>query len=230
MRLQSGYPFSLIRYGLPYSYPKLEQSVHAEVVIIGGGISGALTAHHLHKAGMECIVVDGRTIGLGSTCASTSLIQYEIDVPLSKLVTLIGEKNATAAYRDCNDAIFKLHDVCTSTGFRGFDFNKSLYFAARKKDISFLKKEMALRKQIGLEVEWLEESDVEDRFSLHAPGAILSKNAGYTDAYLLTHHLLQSGMKTGFVFTTEHLSRQLNFIKGAQHSLPPRSSLLKRAM
>jgi glycine/D-amino acid oxidase-like deaminating enzyme len=197
MKLQSGYPFSLIRYGLPYSYPKLNEPITTDVVIVGGGISGALTAHHLQKAGVDCTVVDGRTIGLGSTCASTSLIQYEIDVPLYKLIELIGEKKAITAYHDCKDAIFKLHDVSNAVGFSGFDFNKSLYFAATKKDVKFLKKEYDVRKQNDLKVNWLDERDVKERFGFHAPGAILSKNAAYTDAYLLTHHLLQAGIKAG---------------------------------
>ena len=72
MELVAGYPFWLIKNGLLFSYPKLLENKKSDCVIIGGGISGALAAYYLIKAGIECIVVDGRTIGLGSTCASTS--------------------------------------------------------------------------------------------------------------------------------------------------------------
>lgn len=42
------------------------------------------------KEGIDCIVIDGRRIGLGSTCASTSLLKYEIDTPLVALQKKIG--------------------------------------------------------------------------------------------------------------------------------------------
>ena len=86
MKLNSGYPYSLIKNGLPHSYPKLEKNIKTDVLILGGGISGALTAHYLVQEGIDCALIDARTIGLGSTCASTSLLQYEIDTSLHQLI------------------------------------------------------------------------------------------------------------------------------------------------
>ena len=91
MTLKAGYPFSLIKDGLPFTFPKLDHDIEAEVVIIGAGISGALVRYYLVNAGIDCITIDARTIGLGSTCASTSLLQYEIDVPLHELSDMIGK-------------------------------------------------------------------------------------------------------------------------------------------
>jgi hypothetical protein len=105
MNLSAGYPFDLIRNGIPYDYPKLDVNKKADIVIMGGGISGALVAFYLVKAGVDCMLVDGRTIGLGSTCASTSLLQYEIDKPLSALSKQIGDKKAQRAYHLCGKAI-----------------------------------------------------------------------------------------------------------------------------
>jgi glycine/D-amino acid oxidase-like deaminating enzyme len=50
MNLRSGYPFWLAKNGLPFDYPKLEKSIKADVIIMGGGISGALMAYHLINA------------------------------------------------------------------------------------------------------------------------------------------------------------------------------------
>src|ERR1700749_4986953 len=104
MQLTGGYPFSLINYGLLHAYPKLLNNTSENTVIIGGGISGALSAYYLSNAGIECILVDGRTIGLGSTCASTSLLQYELDIPLHLLKKRIGDANANRVYQFCGNS------------------------------------------------------------------------------------------------------------------------------
>jgi len=138
MELVAGYPFWLIKNGLLCSYPKLLENTKCDVVIIGGGISGALTAYHLIQAGIECILVDGRTIGLGSTCASTSLLQYELDTPLHKLKTTIGEFKAVRAYQLCSDAIDKLINIMNEIGHIEYKKRNSLFFSTHRRQKKFV--------------------------------------------------------------------------------------------
>ena len=197
MNLRSGYPFWLAKNGLPFDYPKLEKSIKADVIIMGGGISGALMAYHLINAGVNCIVVDARSIGLGSTCASTSLLQYEIDTPLCQLKEKVGLKNAVRSYQLCADAISKLGNIAKKIKFTGFEFNNSLYYAAYKKVINFLKEEFLIRKEQGFKVEYLNEASVKKQFNFTAPGAILSEAGAQTNAYSFTHSLLQFAIAKG---------------------------------
>lgn len=55
-------------------YTKLPSNKTTDVVIMGGAISGASSAYHLLQKGISRIAVDSRSIGLGTTCASTSLL------------------------------------------------------------------------------------------------------------------------------------------------------------
>jgi len=197
MNLTTGYPYWLINNGLVATYPKLEQSVKTDVVIIGGGISGALAAYYISNAGLECKVVDARTIGLGSTCASTSLLQYELDKPLSVLSDQIGFQSAARAYVMCSEAIDTLKSISEKIKFTLFEKQKSLYFAAFKKDRKLIETEFTYRKKAGFQVQFLDEKEVRQRFGFSAPAAILSLQGATTDAYMLTHALLQSIIKKG---------------------------------
>jgi ribulose 1,5-bisphosphate synthetase/thiazole synthase len=58
MKLSSGYPLSLIKHGLLFSYPKLERDIKTDVARLGGGISGALAAHYLIQEGIDCTLVE----------------------------------------------------------------------------------------------------------------------------------------------------------------------------
>ena len=147
MNLTTGYPYSLINSGLPAHYPKLEQSIKTDVLIIGGGISGALTAYHLINTGIQCVLVDARTIGLGSTCASTSLLQYELDKPLCELAKQIGYEKAARAYTMCADAIDSLQAISQKLKFKSFEKQQSLLFAAYKKDKKMIETEFLYRKK-----------------------------------------------------------------------------------
>ena len=197
MKLNSGLPFWLIKDGLPYTYPKLETSIQTEVAILGGGISGALMAYYLTDAGVKCVVVDARTIGLGSTCASTSLLQYEIDTPLSKLKDLVGLDHAVRSYQLCADSINTIQAIAKKINYKEFKAVKSLYYAAAKKDVSFLKKEYQIRKDNGFAVRYLDEKEIKETFDFAAPAAILSECGAKINAYSFANALHQYSIKNG---------------------------------
>jgi len=197
MDLSSGYPFWLIKNGLPFDYPKLEQNIQTEVAILGGGISGALVAHYLISAGIKCVVVDSRSIGLGSTCASTSLLQYEIDTPLCKLKNLVGLENAVRSYQLCAEAIETINTISRKIKYKEFEPVKSLYYAANDKDASFLKEEFEIRKQYGFQVKYLTKAQLHKQYKITAPCAILSQCASKINAYSFTHSLHQYNIKKG---------------------------------
>ncbi len=197
MKLNSGYPFWLIKDGLPFNYSKLEKSINIDVVILGGGISGALMGYFLTNAGVKCIVVDARTIGLGSTCASTSLLQYEIDTPLCELKDLVGLKNAVRSYQLCANSIETIKKISKKIKYKEFKAVKSLYYAANKKDESFLKKEFTIRKENGFAVKYLNEKEIKKEFNIDAPGAILSDCGGKINAYSFANALHQYSIKNG---------------------------------
>jgi glycine/D-amino acid oxidase-like deaminating enzyme len=208
MELTAGYPYWLIRDGLPFSYPKLLENATAKVSIIGGGISGALAAYFLTEAGIDCILLDGRTIGLGSTCASTSLLQYELDEPLHLLVDKVGENQARKAYQLCGNSIDILKDIMVRIGFNEYDSRNSLFFSSRSTELSFMKKEYEARRNAGFKVTLLSNKEILNAYGMLAENAILSEQGATINAYALTHALLQYCIARGLrVFDRSKISR-----------------------
>lgn len=199
MKLKSNEPFWLVKNGILNSYPSLRENISVDIIIVGGGITGSLIAHQCIKDGYKTAVIDRREIANGSTSATTSMLQYEIDVKLYELIDLIGEKAAVASYKACHKSIDDLEkivkDIKSDCGFKR---KKSLYFAAFKKDVSSLKKEYEARKKYGFDVKWLESDEIEEQFDLKTSfGGILSKQGGSIDAFKLAHDLLAYNHKKG---------------------------------
>ena len=199
MDLKSNEPFWLVKNGILESYPSLKNDENCDVLVIGGGITGSLIAHQMIKDGHKTILIDKREVANGSTSATTSMLQYEIDIPLFELTEMIGENGAVASYNACSksiDDLEKISDEIKSTA--GFERKKSLYFASKKKDVSWLKKEFVARKSAGFKVKWLEPEEIQKKYSLEKTfGGILSNQGASVDAFILAHELLSFNVKKG---------------------------------
>lgn len=198
MDLRSGHPFWLVKNGLHETYPPLGESLGSDVVIIGGGITGALMAYHLAEAGIDAILLDKREIAWGSTAASTALLQYEIDEPLYRLRESYGREFADRAYHSCEDAIRKIEALVDKLG-SDCDFRRkpSIYLAEDEKSLPELRREFSAREEAGFDVEWLDEEDLQRIGGIPRPAGIRSRCGAQVDAYRLAHESLAAASEMG---------------------------------
>ncbi len=196
MDLKSGYPWWAVRNGLIQAFPPLEKDLRCDVLVVGGGITGALIANELSRHGHDVAVIEQRDIGWGSTAASTALLQYEIDTHLLELAQRYGQDAAALAYRACAEAMPALGEVS-----RGLDVDfqrmDSLYLASRHRDVPRLMAEGEARRGIGLDARWLGPEALQERFDVDAGGALLTRQAARVDPYRLTYALLQRVRRRG---------------------------------
>ena len=199
MDLKSNEPFWLVKNGLLASYPSLKKDAVCDVLAVGGGITGSLIAHQCISDGYKTILIDKREIANGSSSATTSMLQYEIDAPLCELIEKIGEKGAIASYKACYKSIDQLGRLARQIKSKaGFRKKNSLYFAALKKDAKDLKREFEARKKAGFEVEWMEADEIQKKYDLQKTyGGIISTQGASVDAFRLAHEILAYNQKKG---------------------------------
>ena len=174
-------------------YPSLENDLTTELVVMGGGITGALMAWHLREAGLEVTVVDARQAGAGSTAASTAMLQYEIDTPLTELSRHIGEQQAVRCYKRCEQAILKIEALCGAVGQAAdFDFARrpSFYYATHPADVPGLQQEYALRRKHGFALDYIDAPTCHEWFP-HLPtqAALYTHLAAQMDPFRLAQAL-----------------------------------------
>lgn len=198
MDLHSGIPYWSVHGSPGPVYPELLEDVRTDVVIIGGGITGALCAHTFSQAGIPVVVVDARDIGTASTCASTALLQYEVDTPLHKLVDLVGEQNAIRSYQLCAQAIDRLQVIAGEIGALSFHRRPSVQYASKRSHRAGLVKEHAIRTANGLPCTLLEDQDaVRGALPFDAPMALRTELAAEMDPVEFTHALHVRSIRQG---------------------------------
>ena len=188
--LQGGGPFP--------ANQDLGESLRCDVAVVGAGITGALVAWELVRAGLDVVILDRREVGRGSTAASTALIQYEIDTPLLELRQAIGRDRADRAYLASAAAVRRLGEIVAQTA-SGCDYEElpSLYLASTAADASALEREAVARQSLGLRLDFLPAAAVAARFPFRRDGALFSENAGQLNPFRLTHDLVAAAAAGG---------------------------------
>lgn len=191
-------PFWLMKNGFLTPFSALTADAKADVVIIGGGISGSLLADALADEGVSVILLERDHMAMGSTAASTALLQYDIDRTLTELIDLIGEKRAVRAYELSLNALTDLIERSKKLKFDvELSERVSLRFASSVKDARLLEKEFKARSAHGFEVEMWNADQVAAHFPFKASAALQTSPSATADPYRMTHSLLVSAADKG---------------------------------
>lgn len=169
----------------------LSRDISADVLVVGMGISGAMIAEELTAAGHAVTVIDRRGPLLGSTPATTALVQFEVDQPLTRLAKAIGNDDATRAWRRSRLALSNLEERIESLGIEcRMSRRGSLYLAGNVLDPGALNDEAAARRAIGLGATYLTAGMLRERYGIDRKAAILSHGNLALDPRRLTAGLL----------------------------------------
>ncbi len=186
------------------AYAPLRGEAKCSVIVLGGGVTGALLGYRLAQNGISVALVEKDEIGRGSTTASTGLLQYEVDTPLSELIGKVGQENAVHAYRRGLAAVDAIGAIIDDLGSDcGFARRDSLYFASSRWHFSRLKREYECRRQFGFAVDFLSRQQLASISSIQAPGAIRSRGDAEIDPYRFTRALVDSAARQGMTVYTQ---------------------------
>ncbi|MDB5254379.1 MAG: (2Fe-2S)-binding protein [Parcubacteria group bacterium] len=135
-------------------YPKLEQNLQADVVIVGGGLAGLWSFYLLSKAGKKVVLLECERIGQWTTLVTTAFITQDIDTELAQLITMFGERKARLIWRSGGDAIRLIEKVMNEEGIECDFKRESVYlYADSDEEYAGLEEEAELMKKFGSKIE-----------------------------------------------------------------------------
>ncbi|MFO1247725.1 MAG: FAD-dependent oxidoreductase [Alphaproteobacteria bacterium] len=176
----------------------LRASLKCDVAIVGAGISGAFMAEALSRHHEKVVVLERRAPAMGATHASTAMLQYEIDTPLTDLSERIGHAKAARAWRRSFAAT---QDLIRLVGAQkiacDLQARSALYLCGDEMGARGMEKEARARNRAGLDCEFLSARALKARFGIGRTGAIFSEGAAVADPVALARGLLRKARARG---------------------------------
>ncbi|KZE63826.1 hypothetical protein AWM68_11970 [Fictibacillus phosphorivorans] len=198
-------------------FPELEENISCDVLIVGGGMAGALCAHVLsQEKELDVVLIDRRHPGSGSSSANTGLLQFSSDKMLHELIEQQGEQDAVYFYQLCQTAMKDLYKVASQLSENPeFRPQKSLYFASAGEDASKLIREYEVLKKYDFPVDYLEPSEISSRFPFSKPAALVTSGDADVNPYKFVQILLKDAAATGVrIFEQTPLIRKTKTVHG----------------
>lgn len=169
-----------------------------DVAIVGAGVMGAMVAERLAADGMRVALLDRRTPAHGSTAASTALVMWEMDVPLTQLGERIGQDEAARRWRRVHETVTRLKARIDADGIECAAATRPiLYLEGPLLPGDALRREGAARRAAGLPSAWLAADAVAERFGIAPRAALVSGDSFAVDPVKLTLALLDRARGNG---------------------------------
>ncbi|HSY62406.1 MAG TPA: FAD-dependent oxidoreductase [Cytophaga sp.] len=127
----------------------------ADVVIVGGGITGISTALRLQREGKKCVVLEAQNIGFGTTGGTTCHLNTLLDTPYYTIKNNFGEKNAQLVYALTDKALNLIEKNILGYDIDcGFARKDAYLFSQDEKQSKELDKIVEAANEVGLEMDF----------------------------------------------------------------------------
>lgn len=183
-------------------WPALKGERRCPVVIVGGGLSGCMTAYAFAAAGVPVTVLEANRLGLTAGGLGPGVLQGEPPAGFRDLDERYGRKAARALYDGSRRAVLDLAATARRLGLRGVATHDALRVAAGPgSDDRLLAREASARRDAGLDAVWLKaaaavrESAVEG-----ARGAVRLHTWGHANPYALVTGFAEAAAARGAEF------------------------------
>ena len=173
---------------------QLQRDVHADVAIVGGGITGLTAALLLARQGQRVVLLERDRIGSGETGNTTSHITEAVDIRYQTLIKDFGEEAAGLVAGSSREATTWMEQVAASGPDQcGFARLPGYLYTEKNADVEFLANELDAARRAGCDVEWV------DRVPLPFPtrGAVRWNHQAQVHATRYLDRLLQMASAAG---------------------------------
>ena len=184
-------------------YEYLNKNINCDVLVVGAGVSGAITAYYMAEEGYDVVVIDKNIVGYGSTSSNVGILDIQLGMEISKLIKMVGEKKSKKCISLMLDSIEELNKITTKIEDKNnIKFKKcdSLYYTDKYMNKNNIVKEYNAKINCGVGTNFVTENNIIDlKYGLEIKDASATMNV-----YEFTKEIIRYISKKENVRVYEH--------------------------
>jgi glycine/D-amino acid oxidase-like deaminating enzyme len=175
------------------SYPAFKGEHTADVVVIGGGLTGCMAASVLAGGGLDVVLVEADRLASGATAAGPGVVLSTPETPYRAIEAAVGRRTAKVIWKDTQKAA---RELVTALGKLPISCDvvqaPALLVAAGAGEAAGLRREQKSRKDAGLEAAWVTGQAARAEVGTDAAGALRVSQAATFDPVRAAHGFAQA--------------------------------------
>ena len=196
------------------AYPKFKGKSTADMVIIGGGLTGATAAYVLASGGLDVVLLERDRVASGSTAGGVGAILPEPSTSFRGVEGAVGKRDARIAWAETQkaaaDFAVALKKLKTSSDVAA---SALIINASRAEDVVALRKEQAVRRAAGVAAPWANGTAVQAEAGTESAGAIRPASASVFDPVRAALGLTSAADKAGARLFEQSTVRRVTFTR-----------------
>ena len=193
-------------------YPKQRGSLPTDVIVIGGGLAGCMTAYAFAAAGIRVVLLEENRIGQGSSGFSSGWISDDPGISFQEVEDALGLRAARHGWQSWRRAALDFISLVKRLDLKcRFEQHGALLVAVTPEQAVRLKKEQKIRRDAGLEAPVVNARAVASEAAVSAVSALKTRDGATVDPYRATIGLAQAAIERGAVLFERSPAKRIKF-------------------
>ena len=165
------------------AFPRYRGDRSADVVIIGGGLTGCTAAYACALAGLDTVLLERERIGRGQTGRSAGWLISDPGPSFREVAAAHGLRAARRVFEIWRRGALDGAALLRRLGVNCYLAPREQLFVADGNDERVLRREFDARRDAGLDVAWLNRKQIQTRMKLDAAGGMKLRDGFMLDPY-----------------------------------------------
>lgn len=137
----------------------ISKNIHRDVIIVGAGMAGILTAWYLKEQGKDVLVIEAKEIASGQTERTTAKITSQHGLKYQKLIKKVGRKKAKM-YAQANEAAIREYEQLIQKQNIACEFERVPAYLYTRQDETKLREEAKAAAALGINAFFTTETEL----------------------------------------------------------------------
>jgi glycine/D-amino acid oxidase-like deaminating enzyme len=164
-------------------YPRFRGELTADVVIVGGGLTGCATAQACAAAGMKVIVLERDRVGQGSSGRSAGLLLPDPGPAFRDVAAAHGLRAARHAFDTWRRSALEGAALLRRLRIKCSLEQEPVIAVSSRGDEKLFRREYEAREAAGIDFAWLSQKQVKSALNLEAPVGVRMRDGFTLDPY-----------------------------------------------